>query len=64
MYVNFARRSSWKEAIMSSLTEMFAPQIHQQRLSTWPNNYPWIEQKVLDIFKKIKVKLDGMFNMD
>jgi pyrroloquinoline-quinone synthase len=31
-YVNFARRAPWKEAAMSSLTEMFAPQIHQQRL--------------------------------
>ena len=51
-YVNFARRSPWKEAAMSSLTEMFAPQIHQQRLSTWPENYPWIEQKGLRYFQK------------
>ena len=51
-YVNFARRAPWKEAAMSSLTEMFAPQIHQQRLSTWPDNYPWIEQKGLRYFQK------------
>jgi pyrroloquinoline-quinone synthase len=51
-YVNFARRSPWKEAAMSSLTEMFAPQIHQQRLSTWPQNYPWIKQKGLRYFQK------------
>ena len=51
-YVNFARRSPWKEAAMSSLTEMFAPQIHQQRLDTWPKNYPWIEQDGLKYFQK------------
>ncbi|MCB9096327.1 MAG: pyrroloquinoline-quinone synthase PqqC [Arcobacter sp.] len=51
-YVNFARQRPWKEAAMSSLTEMFAPQIHQQRLSTWPDNYPWIEQKGLRYFQK------------
>ena len=27
-YVNFARRASWQEAASSSLTELFAPQIH------------------------------------
>lgn len=51
-YVNFARQRPWKEAAMSSLTEMFAPQIHQQRLNTWPDNYPWIEQKGLRYFQK------------
>ena len=51
-YINFARRSPWKEAAMSSLTEMFAPQIHQQRLDTWPKNYPWIEQNGLRYFQK------------
>ena len=28
-YVNFARRASWQEAASSSLTELFAPHIHQ-----------------------------------
>ena len=51
-YVNFAKQRPWKEAAMSSLTEMFAPQIHQQRLNTWPDNYPWIEQKGLRYFQK------------
>lgn len=30
-YVNFARRACWQEAACSSLTELFAPQIHQSR---------------------------------
>lgn len=51
-YINFARRASWKEASMSSLTEMFAPQIHQQRLDTWPKHYPWIKDDGLRYFQK------------
>ncbi|MFA9419078.1 MAG: pyrroloquinoline-quinone synthase PqqC, partial [Gammaproteobacteria bacterium] len=35
-YVNFARRADWHEAASSSLTELFAPKIHQQRLDNWP----------------------------
>ena len=51
-YVNFAKNVPWKEGAMSSLTEMFAPQIHKQRLDTWPKNYPWIDQKGLRYFQK------------
>ena len=50
-YMNFARRASWQEAACSSLTEMFAPEIHQQRLDTWPEHYPWIEAAGLDYFR-------------
>ncbi len=42
-YVNFARRACWQEAASSSLTEMFAPQIHQSRLDSWPQHYSWID---------------------
>ncbi|MCB1956244.1 MAG: pyrroloquinoline quinone biosynthesis protein C, partial [Rhodocyclaceae bacterium] len=28
-YVNFARRAPWQEAVCSSLTELFAPEIHK-----------------------------------
>ena len=51
-YINFAKQSSWREASMSSLTEMFAPQIHQQRLNTWPKHYPWIKIEGLRYFQK------------
>ncbi len=51
-YVNFARSASWQEAACSSLTEMFAPEIHQQRLDTWPDNYSWIEPEGLGYFRK------------
>ena len=42
-YVNFARRSPWQEAVCASLTELFAPQIHKERLAGWPQHYPWID---------------------
>jgi pyrroloquinoline-quinone synthase len=50
-YVNFARRAPWQEAVCSSLTELFAPQIHKQRLANWPEHYPWIDGAGLHYFQ-------------
>jgi pyrroloquinoline-quinone synthase len=50
-YVNFARRAPWQEAMCSSLTELFAPKIHKERLATWPEHYPWIETTGLQYFR-------------
>lgn len=50
-YVNFARRSPWQEGVISSLTEMFAPKIHADRLAGWPSHYPWIETAGLAYFR-------------
>ena len=50
-YVNFARRAPWQEAVCSSLTELFAPEIHKQRLATWPEHYAWIEPAGLSYFR-------------
>lgn len=50
-YVNFARRAPWQEAVCSSLTELFAPEIHKQRLATWPEHYGWIEPEGLAYFR-------------
>jgi len=51
-YVNFARGASWQEAACSSLTELFAPALHQRRLDSWPEHYPWIDQRGYDYFRK------------
>jgi len=51
-YINFARRASWQEAACSSLTELFAPEIHQKRLDTWPQHYKWIEASGYIYFRK------------
>lgn len=50
-YINFARRAPWQEAVCSSLTELFAPEIHKQRLATWPEHYTWIEPEGLSYFR-------------
>jgi pyrroloquinoline-quinone synthase len=50
-YVNFARRAPWPEAVCSSLTELFAPEIHKQRLANWPEHYPWIDRAGLHYFQ-------------
>jgi pyrroloquinoline-quinone synthase len=50
-YVNFARRAPWQEAVCSSLTELFAPKIHKERLANWPEHYPWIDSTGLTYFR-------------
>ena len=43
-YVNFARARPWQEAASAaSLTELFAPEIHKNRLAGWPQHYPSME---------------------
>lgn len=51
-YINFAKQRPWQESVCSSLTELFAPHIHQQRISSWPSMYPWIDESGLVYFKK------------
>lgn len=50
-YVNFARQQPWQEAVCASLTELFAPQIHKDRLANWPEHYPWIAKDGLHYFR-------------
>ncbi|MGH8743372.1 MAG: pyrroloquinoline-quinone synthase PqqC [Burkholderiales bacterium] len=50
-YVNFARTRPWQEAVTSSLTELFAPEIHKNRLANWPQHYPWIDQEGYQYFR-------------
>ena len=50
-YLNFARRAPWPEAVCASLTELFAPEIHRQRLAGWPQHYPWIDAAGLSYFQ-------------
>lgn len=50
-YINFTKRATWEEAACSSLTEMFAPEIHQSRLDTWPTHYDWINPEGFSYFQ-------------
>lgn len=51
-YINFARSQPWEVAASSSLTELFAPTIHQKRLDNWPQHYPWIDAGGYAYFRK------------
>jgi pyrroloquinoline-quinone synthase len=40
-YVTFVRRATLVEAIASSLTECFAPELMERRILAWEQHYPW-----------------------
>ncbi len=50
-YVWFCKSKLWVEGCASSLTELFAPKIHQQRIEAFPRHYPWIAPEALDYFR-------------
>ena len=51
-YLNFCKDADYNDAMTSSLTELFAPEIHQQRLENWPLYYPWIDSSGYNYFRK------------
>lgn len=51
-YSNFAKHASWQEGACSSLTELFAPVAHQNRIDLWPKHYPWIKNEGYSYFKR------------
>ena len=51
-YVNFVREKTLVEAVASSLTELFAPKIHKERISGMLENYDFISDKVMAYFKR------------
>lgn len=65
-YVQFARTRPWQETVTASLTELFAPGIHQTRLKTWPEHYPWIEPQGYAYFQKrlSQARRDVAFALD
>ena len=50
-YVALVRERSLLEAVASSLTEFFAPDIMSRRIAAWEQHYPWIDQGTLDYFR-------------
>ena len=50
-YVTFCRQKPWVEAVAASLTELFAPKIHGERIESFPRHYPWIPPEGLDYFR-------------
>jgi pyrroloquinoline-quinone synthase len=50
-YVTFCRTRPWVEAVASSLTELFAPDLMAERLAAFERYYPWIDAAGLAYFR-------------
>jgi pyrroloquinoline-quinone synthase len=50
-YVTFARTRPWVEAVASSLTELFAPDLMAERLAAFERHYTWIDPQGLAYFR-------------
>ena len=50
-YVTFARTRPWVEAVASSLTELFAPDLMAERLAAFERYYTWIDPAGLAYFR-------------
>jgi pyrroloquinoline-quinone synthase len=50
-YVTFARTRPWVEAVASSLTELFAPDLMAERLAAFERHYPWVDPQGLAYFR-------------
>jgi pyrroloquinoline-quinone synthase len=50
-YVQLVRERSLVEAVASSLTEFFAPDIMATRLAAWQTHYPWVDPRVQEYFR-------------
>jgi len=50
-YVQLVERVSLVEAVASSLTESFAPDLMSRRIEAWEKHYPWVRADVLEYFR-------------
>jgi coenzyme PQQ biosynthesis protein C len=65
-YVHFVREKSLVEAVASSLTELFAPKIHEERISGMLENYDFITEDVMKYFRRrlVQAPNDAAFALD
>jgi pyrroloquinoline-quinone synthase len=50
-YVSLVRERSLLEAVASSLTEFFAPDLMSRRIAAWQEHYPWVDAEMLAYFR-------------
>ena len=50
-YVTFCKTHHWVDAVASSLTELFAPDLMRKRIAAFPEHYPWIRPGALEYFQ-------------
>jgi pyrroloquinoline-quinone synthase len=65
-YFHFCKEAEFHDAMTSSLTELFAPEIHSVRLKDWPKHYDWIDKTGYDYFRKrlTEARRDVAFTLD
>ncbi len=51
-YVTFVRERTLLEAVASSLTELFAPSIHRERIAGMLESYAFVDQSAMQYFKR------------
>ena len=49
--MDLVRERSLVEAVASSLTEFFAPELMSRRVLAWERHYPWVSQDMLAYFR-------------
>jgi pyrroloquinoline-quinone synthase len=50
-YVELVRERTLLEAVASSLTEFFSPDLMTRRVLAWEKHYPWISKDTLEYFR-------------
>jgi pyrroloquinoline-quinone synthase len=55
-YVELVRERSLVEAVASSLTEFFAPDLMSRRIESWEAHYEWVKKDTLDYFRSRVVR--------
>jgi pyrroloquinoline-quinone synthase len=57
-YVNFVRERTLLEAVASSLTELFAPSIHRERISGMLESYDFVGERAMQYFRRRLTQAD------
>ena len=50
-YVELVRERTLVEAVASSLTEFFAPDLMSRRIVAWEQHYPWVDKSTIEYFR-------------
>jgi pyrroloquinoline-quinone synthase len=50
-YITLVRERPLVEAVASSLTEFFSPDIMAKRIAAWEQHYPWVESETMAYFR-------------
>lgn len=60
-YVTFVRDATLIEAVASSLTECFAPDLMARRIAAWEQHYRWVSAEALTYFRErvTRARRDG-----